>query len=117
RAIVAQLSRSRSELLRDKHCGLCNPQEQVNKQVISPGQFHLPLRTSNSSVWLISYRIISNHSIICVINHPPSCFEIELNKEITNFFLNSARAITKEEFGEEYPFKIQAMKPTPQQEK
>ncbi|KAI9630704.1 hypothetical protein KEM48_013732 [Puccinia striiformis f. sp. tritici PST-130] len=30
----------------------------------------------------------------------------ELNKEITQFFTNSARAITKEEFGEEYPYEI-----------
>ncbi|KNZ55673.1 hypothetical protein VP01_2615g3 [Puccinia sorghi] len=30
----------------------------------------------------------------------------ELNKEITEFLLTSARAITKEQFGEEYPYEI-----------
>lgn len=31
---------------------------------------------------------------------------VELNKEITEFLLTSARAITKEQFGEEYPYEI-----------
>jgi hypothetical protein len=30
----------------------------------------------------------------------------ELNKEITDFLVKSARAITKEEFGEQYPYEI-----------
>ncbi|POW22330.1 hypothetical protein PSHT_01394, partial [Puccinia striiformis] len=59
----------------------------------------------------------SSHQGNFISHSEPLILVSELNKEITNFFLNSARAITKEEFGEEYPFKIQAMKPTPQQEK